>query len=217
MVRFDIITLFPKLFSEHLNVLPLKRAIEKGAASVNLVDLRKFAIDGRGSVDDKTYGGGVGMILRPEPIFEAAESIPEVGKRKIVLLSPKGKKFTQKMAEEFAGLDQVVFICGRYEGVDARVEEGLADEVISVGDYVLSGGELPAMIIMEAVARLLPGVLEKEGATSIESFSGENPNGVEYPQYTRPEEYRGMKVPDVLLSGNHKEIEKWRKTSSIDL
>ena len=212
-MRFDVITLFPNLFSEHLKALPLKRAIEKGLATVNLVDLRDFAVDERGSVDDKTYGGGVGMILRPEPIFEAVESLEKVGKRKVVLLSPKGKKFDQKKAAELSRLDQLILICGRYEGFDARIEDHLADEEISIGNYVLSGGELPAMVVMEAVARLLPGVLEKEAATKIESFSS---NTIEYPQYTRPEEYRGMKVPEVLLSGNHAEIEKWRKENSIE-
>lgn len=212
MIRFDIVTLFPDLFSEHLNMLPLKRAREKGFIEVNFTNLRNFAIDKRGSVDDKTYGGGIGMIIRPEPVFEAVDYISKLPNKKIILLSPKGQKFTQEKAREYLKLDQIIFICGRYEGIDARVEEALVDEVVSIGDYVLSGGELPTMVIMEAITRLIPGVLEKEGAAELESFS-EN-NNLEYPQYTRPEEYRGLKVPEILLSGNHKEIEEWRINNS---
>lgn len=212
MIRFDIVTLFPDLFSEHLNMLPLKRAREKGFIEINFTNLRNFAIDKRGSVDDKTYGGGIGMIIRPEPVFEAVDSISKLPNKKIILLSPKGQKFTQEKAREYLKLDQIIFVCGRYEGIDARVEEALVDEVVSIGDYVLSGGELPTMVIMEAITRLLPGVLEKEGATELESFS--EVNNLEYPQYTRPEEYRGLKVPEILLSGNHKEIEEWRKYNS---
>jgi tRNA (guanine37-N1)-methyltransferase len=215
MIKFEIVTLFPEIFKEHLNNLPLRRAIEKNLVQVNFTNIRDFAVDKRGSVDDKTYGGGVGMIIRPEPVFEAVDTIKQETNSKIILLSPKGKKFTQKRAKEYLKLDQIIFICGRYEGIDARVEEHLADELISVGDYVLSGGELPTMIIMETITRLLPGVLEKQAATEIESFSGETQDeeeSLEYPQYTRPEEYRGMKVPEILLSGDHKKIANWRKS-----
>ncbi len=208
MLSYEVVTLFPELFEQHLKHLPLKRALEIGAASVNFHNIRNFAIDKRGTVDDTTYGGGPGMLLRPEPVFETVESIKRKENSKIVLLSPKGQKFTQKKAHEYAKLDQLILISGRYEGFDARIEEFLADEQISIGDYVLSGGEVPTMVIMEAVTRLLPGILETEGATKKESFEEDF---VEYPQYTKPEDFRGMRVPNVLLSGNHAEIEKWRK------
>uniref|UniRef100_A0A7C4XUS2 tRNA (guanine-N(1)-)-methyltransferase n=1 Tax=candidate division WWE3 bacterium TaxID=2053526 RepID=A0A7C4XUS2_UNCKA len=211
MIKFEIVTLFPELFKEHTKTLPLKRALEKNLIEVNFTNIRNFAVDKRGSVDDKTYGGGVGMIIRPEPIFEAVESIKRIENSKVVLLSPRGEKFTQEKAAVYSKLNQIILICGRYEGVDARVEEFLADEIVSIGDFVISGGELPAMLIMEAVTRLIPGVLEKEEATEYESFS-QNPQQIEYPQYTRPEDYRGMRVPPVLLSGNHAEIEKWRNS-----
>ncbi len=210
MLNINVVTLFPDLFRENLKVLPFNRAIKDDLLSVNLINLRDFAIDSRGSVDDKTYGGGTGMVIRPEPVFDAVESIEKAGKSKVVLLSPRGKRFNQQMAREFSKLDQITLIAGRYEGIDARVETSLADEVVSIGDFVLSGGELPALVVMEAIARLLPGVLEKE-ATENESFEK---GIIEYPQYTRPEEYRELKVPEVLLSGNHAEIEKWRKENS---
>lgn len=211
MLSFEVVTLFPSLFEEHLKHLPLKKAIGKGLVEVSFHNIRDYAVDKRGSVDDKTYGGGTGMIIRPEPIFDAVKQIEKKKNSKIVLLSPRGQKYTQKKAHEYSLLSQLILISGRYEGVDARVEQGLADEVISIGDYVLSGGEIPALAIMESVTRLLPGILEKEGATKIESFED---GGVEYPQYTRPEEYKEMKVPEVLLSGNHAEIEEWRRKNS---
>lgn len=215
MATINIITLFPELFREHINTYPVRKAVENDILNINLINLRDFAVDARGSVDDKTYGGGVGMVIRPEPIFEAVESIPEAHRGNIVLLSPKGQKFTQKKAKNLskslASNKNLTFICGRYEGIDARVQENLADETISIGDFVLSGGEVGAMVIIESVTRLLPGILEKEGASEVESFE----NGLlEYPQYTRPEEYKGMKVPEVLLSGNHAEIKRWREKHS---
>jgi len=219
MIKFNILTLFPELIQPYLEHLPLKRAVEKKCAEYELWNLRKYAIDKRGTVDDKPYGGGVGMLLMVEPIYTALSSIhnepPEQtvkkGGTRIILLSPRGKKYTQKYAEELSKEQNLTIICGRYEGVDARVEENYVTDVISVGDYVLSGGEIPALIILESVTRLLPGVLEKEEAISIESFSN---GAIEFPQYTRPEEFKGKKVPDVLLSGNHKEIEKWKKEHS---
>jgi tRNA (guanine37-N1)-methyltransferase len=220
MIKFDIVTLFPQLFSEHISNLPFKRAVEKNIAQYNLWNLREFAIDKRGTVDDKTYGGGVGMILMIEPIYKALEAIyggkPVPSKTsasgsKIVLLSPRGEMFSQRKAEEFSKCDQITLLCGRYEGMDARVEENLVTDVISIGNYVVSGGELPALTIMESVTRLLPGVLEKEDATKIESFADDT---IEFPQYTRPEDFKGMKVPEVLLNGNHKEIDKWRQERS---
>ena len=210
MLTFDIITLFPELFSAHLNTLPLKRALEKNLLKVNLHNLRDFAIDKRGTVDDKPYGGGVGMILMIEPIYKALESISKTKNHKIVLLAPSGKKYTQKTALEFSKCEQIILICGRYEGVDARVES-LTTDVISIGDYVLSGGELPALAIMESTVRLIPNVLEKEQAVKLESFSD---GFLEHPQYTRPEDFKGVKVPEVLLSGDHKRISDWKKKNS---
>jgi len=222
MTKFNVITLFPELIENHLSYLPFKKAVAHGATQVKLVNLRNYAVDSYGSVDDKPYGGGVGMLLRVEPIYHALQDLglakeegrPEnkVGKNKIVLLSPQGKKFTQKRAQIYSKLEEITLICGRYEGVDARVEH-FVDELVSVGDYILSGGELGALIIMESVTRLLPGVLEKESAALIESFSDNATGKYEYPQYTRPEEFMGLKVPDILLSGDHKKIAKWREDS----
>lgn len=230
MIKFDVVTLFPQLFTEHLKNLPFRKAAEEGKAIYNLINLREFSTNNYGSVDDETYGGGVGMILMIEPIFKALSKIYgkeivekqikdkektylEKGER-VVLLSPRGKIFNQEIAREFSKSKQITIICGRYEGVDARVEESLATDVISLGNYVLSGGEIPALAIMESITRLLPGILEKEEAPILESFSDKESRVMEYPQYTRPEDFMGLKVPEVLLSGNHKEIEKWRKEKS---
>lgn len=211
MLKIDVITLFPNLFIKYLDTYPISKAIKKNELEVNLHDLKNFAIDKRGTVDGKTYGGGVGMVLRPEPIFDAVESIPKQKNTKILLLSPKGKTYNQKGAESFSKDKHLILICGRYEGVDARVKKYLVNETISIGNYVLSGGEIPAMVIIESITRLLPNVLKKDAATEIESFS----NGtIEYPQYTRPENYKKMKVPKVLLSGNHAKIKRWRKENS---
>lgn len=222
MMRFNILTLFPELIQPHIEFLPFKRAVEKEAASYRLWNLRDYAIDSRGTVDDRPYGGGTGMILMPEPIYKALNDIhgesPEdavtSGKKRVVLLSPRGQKYTQALAEELAKEQEITLICGRYEGVDARIEENYVTDVISIGDYVLSGGEVPALVIMESVTRLLPNVIEKEDAVVNESFSCDS---LEYPQYTRPENFKGLKVPEVLLSGNHAEIEKWKKENSKPL
>jgi tRNA (guanine37-N1)-methyltransferase len=206
MLKFDVITLFPQLFEEHLNNLPFKKAIEIRAAEVNLVNLRNFAVDKHGTVDDKPYGGGKGMLLMVEPIYNALLQSKNAHK---ILLSPKGQKFTQKQALDYSQMKHISLICGRYEGVDGRVEK-LVDEVVSIGDFVASGGELPALIIMESVIRLLPGILDAQ-ATENESFSNSNGGETEYPQFTRPEEFKGMKVPEVLLSGNHAKIGEWKR------
>jgi tRNA (guanine37-N1)-methyltransferase len=233
MINFDIITLFPELFEPYLRRLPFKKASDLKKAKYNFWDLKDFSTNNYGSVDDKTYGGGVGMILMVEPIYSALEKI--YGKRimkkqiedkrndslkkgqKIILLSPRGENYSQKKARELSKCSQITLICGRYEGVDARVEESIATDVISLGDFILSGGEIPALAIIESVSRLLPGILEKEDASNIESFSKITASGtkyIEYPQYTRPEDFMGLKVPGVLLSGNHKEIQKWREKRS---
>ena len=233
MIKFDVITLFPQLFSEHLKHLPFKKAIDLELTQYNFWDLKTFSTNNYGSVDDKTYGGGVGMILMVEPIYNALEKIygkkimkdqflnkknDALGKdKKIILLSPRGESYTQKKAGELSKCSQITLICGRYEGIDARVEDYIATDVISIGDYVLSGGEIPALAILESITRIIPGVLEKNEASLIESFSNTlngNENYIEYPQYTRPEDFMGIKVPETLLSGNHKEIEKWRKINS---
>ncbi|HDQ88604.1 MAG TPA: tRNA (guanosine(37)-N1)-methyltransferase TrmD [candidate division WWE3 bacterium] len=227
MIIFNVITLFPELFDAFLQHLPFSRAIEKGIIQINLIQLRDFAIDERGTVDGRPFGGGVGMLLRIEPVYKALESVHNsVGtvkkeeKTSIIALAPSGKKFTQEKSQQLTKKEVITLICGRYEGMDERIKTHLATEVISVGDYVLSGGELPALTIMETVTRLLPGVLEKEEAIAIESFSRELGNGghresgsVEFPQYTRPKEFKGLKVPEVLLSGNHGEILKWREST----
>lgn len=218
-MTFDIVTLFPEMFAGAFDHSIIKRAQDKKLVEISFHNLRNFAADARGTVDDRPYGGGVGMVLMIEPIFKALQKI-EKGKlknenSKIILLDPRGAKFNQAKAREFAQLDQLTLICGRYEGVDERVREHLVDESISIGDYVLTGGEIPTMVVVDAVTRLIPGVLEKPDATKFESFSNEQSadsgQQLEHPQYTRPENFNGWPVPPVLLSGNHKEIEKWRK------
>ncbi len=221
MIKYNVITLFPDLIDKHLEYLPFKKALEKGLLEVNLVNLRNYSLDDYGSVDDKPYGGGVGMLLRVEPIYNALHDLGLVldgkistkkgARNKAVLLSPQGQKFTQKKAQEYSELEELTLICGRYEGVDARVES-FVDDVVSMGDYILSGGELGALAIMESATRLLPGILEKVAATKIESFSQGTKNQLEYPQYTRPENFKGLKVPEILLSGNHGKIAKWRES-----
>lgn len=189
----------------------IKRAQDKSLVEIAIHDLRKWGLDTRRTVDDRTYGGGVGMIIRVDVIDAAINDLK--GKNfKVVLLDAGGTKFDQKKARQLSQIEHLILIAGHYEGVDHRVHEHLVDEVISIGDYVLTGGEIPAMAVTDAIVRLIPGVLEKPEATSIESFSEEGVT--EFPQYTRPEKYKGWKVPDVLLSGNHKEIEAWRKKNS---
>lgn len=221
-MKFDILTLFPEMFTGPFNQSIIKRAQDQSLIRINLHDLREWSVDKHGSVDDRPYGGGVGMIIRVEPIFNALKELRN-GKlnTKVILMDPRGTKFTQKKARELSKLNQLIIISGRYEGVDERVRENLVDEAISIGDYVLTGGEIPSMVIVDSVSRLIPGVLEKPEATLLESFSDQSsilnplPSNFEHPQYTRPEEFNGWKVPQVLLSGNHKEIENWRKSHSV--
>ncbi|MFC1756297.1 tRNA (guanosine(37)-N1)-methyltransferase TrmD [Patescibacteria group bacterium] len=214
MIKINIITLFPDLISKHLEYLPFRKAIEKDLLEINLVDLKEYGLDNYGAVDGKPYGGGTGMILRVEPIYNALNDLKTLPKRKkgskTILLSPKGEKYSQKMAEEYKELDEITIICGRYEGVDARVES-FVDEIVSIGDYVLSGGELGALVIAESLTRLLPGVLDKKDAAKIESFSD---GKLEFPQYTRPESFENLNVPEILLSGDHKKIQEWRDEQS---
>ena len=218
-MKISVITLFPQVFSPLLNTSILDKAQKQRKLKVNLVDLRKFGIGKYRQVDDRVYGGGVGMVLRIEPIAAAIKKSKILNlKSKIILLTPQGKTFNQKTALRLAKEKHIVLICGKYEGVDERVRE-LVDEEISIGDYVLSGGEIPAMVVIDSVARLLPGVLDKK-ATALESFSPLTINHkrltlLEPPQYTRPENFEGMAVPKVLLSGNHQEIAKWRSQEAL--
>lgn len=212
-MKIDILTLFPKMFAGPFEESIVKRAIDKGLVEINIHDLRAWGEGERRSVDDRPYGGGVGMILRVDIIEKAVSELKKGSKStKVILLDATGKKFTQSMARKLSQVEHLVLIAGHYEGFDHRVHEHLVDEIISIGDYVLTGGEIPAMIVTDAIVRLIPGVLEKPEATSLESFSEKL---LEYPQYTRPEDYRGWKVPEILLSGNHKEIEKWRKEMAL--
>jgi tRNA (guanine37-N1)-methyltransferase len=269
-MRFDLITVFPEFFTGPLDHGILRRARETSLVEVHIQDLRVFTKDRHRSVDDRPFGGGEGMVLKPEPLFEAVEALlghtlgsaekthTHDPKSAIVLMSAGGKLFKQETARRFAELDRIVFLCGRYEGVDERVAQHLATEEISVGDYVLSGGELPAMVVLDAVTRLIPGALGNEASSQNESFSGslaslrdssvgaqplgaqrknaaplqvdaklphseENHNSrlanhllLDFPHYTRPAEYRGWKVPEVLIGGNHAEVAKWRRAAALE-
>jgi tRNA (guanine37-N1)-methyltransferase len=211
---FDIVTIFPEFFRGPFEYGVVARARESGAVQVCVHDLREWTHDRHRTVDDRPFGGGAGMVMKPEPLFAAVESMwPErrAGSR-VVLLSPQGRLFDQAAARRFASLEKLLLICGRYEGVDERVAEHLADEELSIGDYVLSGGELAAAIVVDAVARLLPGVLGNEASAENESF--EQAGLLDCPHYTRPAEFRGWKAPEVLLSGHHEEIRRWRRQAA---
>ena len=213
-MKFHIVTIFPEFFQGPFEHGVVQKAREAGLIEIHVHDLRTWTRDRHRTVDDRPFGGGEGMLLKPGPIFEAVEAIwPErkEGSR-VILLSAQGKKFDQAKAREFAGLNEVLLICGRYEGVDERVAEHLADEEISIGDYVLSGGELAAAVVVDAVARLREGVLGNETSIVDESFGEEGL--LDWPQYTRPAEFRGWKVPEVLIGGNHEEIRKWRRSAA---
>ena len=201
-----MLTLFPAMFAGPLDESIIKRAREAGRLNLAIYNLRDYAHDRHKTVDDRPFGGGPGMLLKPEPIFEAVESLARENTR-VILLSPAGRTFTQAIARELAGLEHLLLVSGHYEGFDERVREQLADDELSIGDYVLTNGALPVMVIIDAVTRLLPGVLGDENSAQDESFSQ---GLLEYPQYTRPAEFRGMKTPEVLLSGNHAEIARWR-------
>ncbi len=205
-MQIDILTAFPGMFSALDFSIP-KRAQDKELIQIKIHDLRQWADDNYKSIDDRPYGGGPGMILRVDLIDRAISSIKHLGS-KIILLDAGGKKFNQHKAVELSKAQHLIFVCGHYEGVDHRVHEHLADEIISIGDYVLSGGEIPAMVIIDSVVRLLPGVLGNENSLTDESH---NKKSIEYPQYTRPEDYKGWKVPEILLSGHHKKIAEWKK------
>ena len=205
-MKIDVLTLFPAMFAGPLDESIIARARRTGLIDLNVYDLRNWTHDRHRTVDDKPFGGGPGMLLKPEPIFEAVEALARPGTR-VVLLSPAGRPFKQSIARELAQVNDLLLICGHYEGFDERIRERLAHDELSIGDYVLTNGSLPAMVVIDAVTRLLPGALGDDQSATEESFS----NGLlEYPQYTRPAEFQGMKVPEVLLSGNHAEIARWR-------
>ncbi|HLG13321.1 MAG TPA: tRNA (guanosine(37)-N1)-methyltransferase TrmD [Blastocatellia bacterium] len=213
-MRFDIVTIFPEIFRGVFEFGIVRRAVEGGLIEIHLHDLRDHTYDRHRQIDDRPFGGGAGMVMKPEPLFRAVESITASGgQSRVVLLSPQGRLFNQRVAEEFAKERRLVMICGRYEGVDERVAENLADDEVSIGDYVLSGGEIPAMVVVDAVTRLIPGALGCEQSAEFESFAA---GLLDYPQYTRPADYRGLKVPDVLQSGNHAEIERWRRRKALE-
>ncbi|MHB8769486.1 MAG: tRNA (guanosine(37)-N1)-methyltransferase TrmD [Syntrophales bacterium] len=213
MLRFDILTIFPEMFSSPCGCSLLKRALDKGLIALHLHDIRDYAEDKHRMTDDAPYGGGGGMVMKVEPIARALEGVPlEREDVPVVLLTPQGEPFSQRIAEEFASRPQLVLVCGHYEGVDERVRTRLVNREISLGDYVLTGGELSAMVVMDAVARLVPGVLGNAESARTDSFST---GLLEYPHYTRPAQYRGWEVPAVLLGGNHREIEMWRRRESL--
>ena len=213
MIRFDILTIFPEMFASPCGCSLLRKALDRGLIAIQLHDIRTYAEDKHRMTDDAPYGGGGGMVMKVEPIDRALCSIPRLDEEvPIILLTPQGKRFSQKMAEELAACRQLVLVCGHYEGVDERVRTQLVSREISIGDYVLTGGELSAMVVVDAVSRLVPGVLGNCESARADSFST---GLLEYPHYTRPAEYRGWKVPEVLLMGNHREIEMWRRRESL--
>lgn len=216
MLRIDVLTTFPEMFASVLQASILGRAQEAGVVSVQVHDLRRWTADRHRTTDDTPYGGGAGMVMKPEPFFDAVEELrcpPESGCREeVVLLTPQGERFTHSIARELSARDHLLLLCGHYEGVDERVREHLATRQVSIGDYVLTGGELPAMVVIDALVRVLPGALGAEESASCDSFAD---GLLEGPQYTRPAEFRGMGVPEVLLSGNHEQIRRWRRKEAL--
>jgi tRNA (guanine37-N1)-methyltransferase len=217
-MRFDILTIFPRMFEGPFDESIIKRARDANIVTIAIHNIRDFATDKHRTTDDYPFGGGAGMVMKPEPIFAAAEAVlnavqVDPSRRSIILLSASGRPFRQQVAEELAHLEHVVLICGRYEGVDERVADHLATDQLSIGDYVLTGGELPAMVIVDAVSRLLPGVLSSAESTAVESFTA---GLLEYPQYTRPAVFRGWQVPEILLSGHHAAVERWRRQRALE-
>jgi tRNA (guanine37-N1)-methyltransferase len=213
-MKCSIITIFPEIFYAYLNESIMKRAALKGLLDVAIHDLRDYTTDKHRTVDDYPYGGGAGMVMKPEPFFKAIETIcPDPSTRRVIMLSPAGKRFEQEMAVELSSESKnMVFLCGRYEAIDERVRTELVNDEISAGDYVLTGGELPALVIIDAIVRLIPGVLGDEHSAEVESFSW---GILDYPHYTRPPEFRNLKAPEILLSGHHKDIERWRRKEAL--
>ncbi len=213
MLRFDILSIFPEMFNSPFESSILKKARDKGLIEINILNIRDFTEDKHRMTDDAPYGGGGGMVMKVEPIDRAINGVPKKGNRVLtILMTPQGEKFTQAAAEDLSRNEQLIIICGHYEGVDERVRQNLVDREISIGDYVLTGGELSAMVVVDAVSRLIPGVLGNSESATVDSFSS---GLIEYPHYTRPAEYRGWTVPEVLLSGHHREIDAWRHRESL--
>ncbi|MBS6519150.1 MAG: tRNA (guanosine(37)-N1)-methyltransferase TrmD [Clostridiales bacterium] len=213
-MHFHILTLFPDMVMNGLSTSIIGRAMANELLTIEAVNIRDFAENKHNRVDDYTYGGGAGMLMQAGPVYGAYRSVAEKAKSKprVIYLSPQGRTFSQSMAEEFAQEEELIFLCGHYEGIDERVLEEIVTDYVSIGDYVLTGGELPAMVMIDAVSRLIPGVLHNDTSAEFESFQD---NLLEYPQYTRPEEWHGKKVPEILLSGHHANIEKWRREQSV--
>ena len=213
-MNYHVLTLFPEMIENGMNTSITGRAITKGLLSLEAINIRDYAFNKHQKVDDYPYGGGAGMLMQAEPVYLSYESIAErIGRKpRVIFLTPQGKTFNQDMAKEFALEEDLVFLCGHYEGIDERVLEEIVTDYVSIGDYVLTGGELPAMVMMDSISRMVPGVLNNQESGETESFSG---NLLEYPQYSRPEEWHGKKVPEVLLSGHHANVDKWRREQSI--
>lgn len=213
-MNYHILTLFPEMVLNGLHTSIIGRAAEKGLLSIEAIDIREYSTDKHRHVDDYPYGGGAGMVMQPMPICDAYDDLCEkIGKKpRVIYMTPQGRVFNQKIAEELAQEEDLVFLCGHYEGIDERALELIATDYLSIGDYVLTGGELPAMVMIDCISRLIPGVLNNDTSAEFESF---HDNLLEYPQYTRPEEYKGLRVPEVLLSGHHKNIDAWRREQSI--
>lgn len=213
-MRFHILTLFPEMVRQGLDTSIIGRAVKQGTISINAMDIRQYTQDRHGKVDDYTYGGGAGMLMQAQPVYDAWQAAA-AGKEPVrtVYVTPQGRVFDQKLARELAGEKELVILCGHYEGIDERALELIVTDYLSIGDYVLTGGELPAMVMIDSISRLVPGVLGNDGSAEIESF---HDNLLEYPQYTRPEVYEGLRVPEVLLSGHHRNIEEWRRQKSIE-
>ena len=216
-MQFHILTLFPEMVENGLQTSILGRAIQKGLIGIHAVNIRDYTQDKHNKVDDYPYGGGAGMLMQAQPVYDAWKAVakPAEGKKpvRVLFMSPQGKTFSQEMAKELAQEEELIFLCGHYEGIDERVIEEIVTDPVSIGDYVLTGGELPAMVVIDSVSRLVPGVLNNDESAQTESFSD---GLLEYPQYTRPANYKGMEVPEVLLSGHHGNIEKWRHEKSLE-
>src|SRR6056297_3439560 len=213
-MRFDILTLFPEMFNGPFSDSMIKKARENGIIDINLIDIRDYTTDKHNTADDYPYGGGAGMVLKVEPIYYALADITEDFSQSTtnILLTPRGQKLDQSMVKDLSGKDRLVLICGHYEGIDERIRNNFVDQEVSIGDYVLTGGEIPAMVLVDAVARLLPGVLGHDESKKNDSFY----NGIlDYPHYTRPQEFKGMEVPEILLSGNHQLVDRWRKKEAL--
>ena len=215
MVNFHVLTLFPEMVMQGLHTSSLGRAVERQHISIEAVNIRDYTTDKHGKVDDYTYGGGAGMLMQAQPVYDAWLSVAErtASKARVIYVTPQGQTFHQEMAKEFAKEEDLIFLCGHYEGIDERVLEEIVTDYVSIGDYVLTGGELPAMVMIDAVARLVPGVLHNDESAATESFHNDL---LEYPQYSRPEVWRDKRVPEILLSGNHAKVDEWRLAQSIE-